>query len=315
LNPLRYYSSRKPAGAKKVGFTLVELLTVIAIIGVLASLLLPAIQAAREAARRLQCTSSIRQIGIALTNFEYSYKRYPPGCSRPATLAINQRLLWSGHILPFLEQANIRESIDLNKEWNDPTSNNPQALLVQLPIFRCPSGNAPVRFDHDGVVRVPCNYLACVSGLNNRETGSSRIIDDSEQDGMFYTDSRTKHASVGDGTSQTILVGEALFLETVTGPDFNSNPQLVDHWSVGSPTIGPGELSEAFGSTACRINAWVLKPQEFIEEIELGFSSRHLGGAHLVFADGHTDFISDSIDRDTWSAMGTRFNADLVSDY
>ena len=300
---------------RPLGFTLVELLTVIAIIGVLAGLLLPAIQAAREAARRVQCTSSIRQIGVALANFEYSSKRYPAGCSISPGLAINQRILWSGDILPFIEQTTIRNNIDLTKAWDDPSSTNAKALQFTSLIFRCFSANAPSTFNHQVARRVPCNYLACATGLNSRESGPAPILDDSEQDGIFYTDSKTTHAGILDGTSHTVFVGEALFLEHVFGTDLNNNPQLVDHWAVGSPTIGNSELSEALASTASRINAYRIKPQVMIDEIELGYSSRHIGGAHVVFADGHTEFLNESIDAETWSAMGTRFGIDIVASY
>lgn len=294
------------------GFTLVELLTVIAIIGVLISLLLPAIQSARESARKMECASFLRQMGLALAGYEYTHKQYPAGCAKSHPTLDTNRFLWSGAILPFLEQNNVARTIDLNLDWNDPNGPNAKALQHAVPIYRCPSANAPRRFSHEVVRRVPATYLACASGLTARESGTGLLINELDLDGMFFTDSRTNHASIQDGTSSTVMVGEALFLTDKTGPDFNGVPQLVDHWAIGTSGMGPNEMSEALGSTAAPINQY-RRQDFFIEDLELGYSSRHIGGAQVVFADGHVQFIAQQIHPDPWSAMGTRAKLDLVN--
>jgi prepilin-type processing-associated H-X9-DG protein len=289
------------------------LLTVIAIIGVLMAMVLPAVQQARETARRLQCASGLRQMGMAMMQFEDFYKAFPSGSSRSdsPSLPPTERFLWSGQILSFIDQQPLRESLELDSSWAIPRTPNYRALQTRLSLLRCPSAGAPERIDHDIEFRVPATYLACASGLVGRESGTAPLVSDAELDGVFFADSAVRQAELLDGTSKTLLIGESLYLEDVTGPDHSNTVQLVDHWYIGSPSSNGNEMSEAIGSTAVPINAW-LQEQAFIEDIELGYSSRHVGGAQVVFADGHTQFIAQEIDLSSWSAMGTRMQSDLI---
>ncbi len=302
----------------RAGFTLVELLTVIAVIGILMALLLPAIQHAREAARRVQCGSGLRQLGMACTLFEGVYRKFPAGSKMPANQSLadsGERFFWSGQILPFVEQRALRESLDPEASWEIPGTPNYLALQTKLSLFRCPSALAPDAVDHVVQDRVPATYLACASGLIARESNPAgpqvvkNTVSDVELDGMFFVDSEVRHCDILDGTSSTILVGEALYLKDVSGPDYFSD-QLVDHWAIGSPQSSLHEVSEAIGSTAAPVNGWRKRDKLFIEDIELGFSSLHPGGTQVVFADGHLRFVEEEIDPQIWSAMGTRMNGD-----
>ena len=115
-----------------------------------------------------------------------------------------------------------------------------------------------------------------------------------------------------DGLTYTIVIGESLFLPKMFGPDHDGIPQIVDHWCVGSPGMGRSEMSEALGTTGIPMNMWKLNSATFIENIELGFSSRHAGLIQAVFADGHIQIISDSISLPAWHAIGTRAESDNV---
>lgn len=135
----RYMSGRR---SKLTGFTLVELLVVIAIIGVLVALLLPAVQAAREAARRTQCMSNLKQIGLGLLNYESSRKHFPPGQFKPAGLATKRVLSWSVWHLPYIEQQNVFDRFDFSKSVreepnNMPDLSGPSNAIVD--VYLCPS--------------------------------------------------------------------------------------------------------------------------------------------------------------------------------
>jgi prepilin-type N-terminal cleavage/methylation domain-containing protein len=323
--------SPRTAVAIRFGFTLIELLTVIAVIGILMALLLPAIQNAREAARRVQCGSGLRQLGMANLEFEGVYKRFPSGCRISTNVPLStsrardesHRFFWSGQLLPYLELNAIRESLEPDKPWDEPGTPNYLSLQQTLSIFRCPSALPPDTVDHDVENRVPGTYLACASGLVGAESSPSgsiaKLISDPDMDGMFFTNSEVRHCDMLDGASNTILVGETLYLDKVTGPDHSGTTQLVDHWYIGSPSSGGNEMSESLGSTAVPINGWRKKLDDIvtrgeIEEIELGFASRHTGGVQVIFADGQLRFIEDDIDPSIWSAMGTRMEGDLINE-
>jgi prepilin-type N-terminal cleavage/methylation domain-containing protein len=294
------------------GFTLVELLVVIAIIGVLVGLLLPAVQAAREAARRIQCANNLKQMGLAVHNYADTLNSFPAGALLLNPAWNDQRFYWSGQILPYLEQTALRDSIDPNQQW-DVYEPNIHAMRTGMPGFNCPSADAPEVFDQNITNRKTSTYLACASGLVAMETGPSPILCDLRLDGALYTNSRTRYASFTDGLSNTMLIGECLFLPGVTGPDNNGGMQIIDHWVIGSPGMANNEMSEALGTTAIAINLYKRHPDTFIENIELGYSSRHPGIIQAVFADGHIQSISNGIDANPWSAAGTRSGGEPYS--
>jgi prepilin-type N-terminal cleavage/methylation domain-containing protein len=295
----------------QAGFTLVELLVVIAIIGVLVGLLLPAVQAAREAARRIQCANNLKQQGLALLQYLDANRRFPPGTQQSPQAAGFSKFLWSGQMLPYIEGSSLYNSIDFQKEWDQPPNDLP--LQTSLSFFRCPSANAPDAVEHGLKGRIPGTYLACASGLIARESGPGTLISDDRLDGVFFEGSRVRDADIFDGMSNTILVGEALFLTNISGPDHHSMTQIIDHWYIASPTMGPNEFSEALGSTAAPINAWRNASSVFIEDVELGYSSRHTGLVQAVFGDGRVTSISESIERNTWRALGTRNQGEVAN--
>jgi prepilin-type N-terminal cleavage/methylation domain-containing protein/prepilin-type processing-associated H-X9-DG protein len=288
------------------GFTLVELLVVIAIIGILVALLLPAVQAAREAARRIQCQNNLRQMAIAVHNYHGAHGNFPSGVIRA------NRTLWSGLILTQIEQEPLYGTLEFGRPWDEDGSANERACGVYLPVYRCPSSTAPEHVDLQGIVdRVPCTYLACSSGTAARESGPPPLAGQPDSDGVFFADSRVRVADIRDGTSSTVAIGEALFRTDVHGPDHYGIVQIVDHWYIGTPEGFDNEISEALGSTAAAINS-VEIDDLFVDEKELCFSSYHPGGAQLAFADGHVSLVSETIDRHTWSALGTRAGREIA---
>jgi prepilin-type N-terminal cleavage/methylation domain-containing protein len=293
------------------GFTLVELLVVIAIIGILVALLLPAVQAAREAARRMQCQNNLHQIGIALHNYHDANRKFPPGITWP------NRTFWSGHLLPYMEQRPLYEMLDLDQSWN--TSPNSEACASYLSVFRCPSTTAPRHITAQGIAdRVPCNYLACTSGTVTRESapsgaGPSPLAGRPDSDGIFFINSDTRFADVLDGSSSTVAVGETIFIFKGHGPDHTGRSQFLDHWYIGTLEGYGNEVSESMGSTGVAVNSFELSV--FVDEMELSFSSRHPAGGQVVLADGSVRFIAENIDRATWSAMGTCRGGEVVGSY
>lgn len=285
------------------GYTLVETLVAIAIIGVLVAMLLPAVQSARESARRAQCMSQLRQLGIGLHHYHDALGSFPPGiCS-------STRTFWSGQLLPYLEQQALYDSIDFDLPWD--SGPNAAACATYLPIYRCPSSTAPRHITAQGIAnRVPSDYVACTSGTATRESGPPPLAGDANSNGIFYVDSATRLAEIVDGTSNTIALGEAMFIFETVGVDHTNFPQFLDRWYLGTLEGLDNEVSEGMGSTGVAINSHKL--DVFVDEKELTFGSHHPGGVQVILADGSVRFIVESIDRATWSALGTRNRRDLV---
>ncbi len=296
------------------GFTLIELLVVISIIGLLMAMLLPAVQMVREAGRRTVCLNNLKQQSLAVINLHDTQGRFPPGYTYP------EQAMWSAFILPFMDQGNLYHSLDLSGPWTDPGSASSAACATYISQFQCPSSGVPMQIDAQGIdQRVPCTYLACASGLLNRESGEFPWVGDEVSDGIFYRNSRTSMKDITDGTSHTVLLGEAIFDFSIWGDDYHGHPQVVDHWYIGTRELIPQdvsygdsstEISECLGSTGCPINS-THRDDSPINDKELCFSSRHPGGTQVAFADGHVRFVSEYVDFAIWQAVGSRRNGEV----
>ena len=306
------------------GFTVIELLVVIAVIAVLVALLLPAVQSAREAARRTQCMNNLKQQGLACTNYATSHNRFPAAAMTKGYVASDEEyiegIMWSGLILPQLDQNDLYKTLGPDLDDAQNIVRIYKASATRLTMYRCPSaktdedlGKRSWAYVHG---RLPMSYLACASGTNDSESGDGEWVGGPTSDGIMYRDSWVEPDSITDGLSNTVLIGEGLN-DDHFGRDHGGHTQVTDHWYIWSfaqTDAGwrTGDASEAMGSTAAPINAMLEVDKWNINQNELSFSSRHPGGTQVVFADGHVQFISQSISRRVWSAMGTRNVEDLT---
>ncbi len=300
---------------KRAALTVIELLAVLAVAGILMSLLLPAIQKSREAARRTQCSNHLRQLGLAAIHYEGVHRVLPPGQLYP------QGAMWSAFLLPYLEQTRVFEALRLDGPFEQTWDSNAPIARLGLPVFRCPSQSIFV--DNAALTglprRAPSTYNACASGVIAAESGARPYPGDpSETDGIFGTNVWTRVADIHDGLSSTVLLGECIFAPEMKGDDLTGQTEIVDHWCVLSPEMSPspddhsGDVSEGFSSTAIRINVHDV-PGELIDHKELGLGSRHPSGTLVVFADGHTQFIAETIAAAVWSGLGTKSGSELVA--
>jgi len=185
-------------------FTLIELLVVIAIIGMLIAILLPAVQAARENARRMQCSNHLMQLNIAVKNYEQNLGVLPQGTVNEVgpirNVPIGNHMGWIPRLLPYIEQSPLYGKIDFNKGVYDPE--NREAWLARPSnIFRCPSeGWGWGRMENEPEYPVSVNYTACHSSI---ETPI-----DADNDGVFFLNSKLRSRDIPDGTTNTIFFGE-----------------------------------------------------------------------------------------------------------
>ncbi len=319
---------------RRDGFTLVELLVVMAIIGVLVALLLPAVQAAREAARRAQCQNNLKNIGLGMLNFHDTNGRFPAGYDFETwrTPAWG----WGFHILPYLEQEPLHTSLSQGGGSSNLTlaqlfgaiggnAGDPRIAMLQqrLDIYRCPTDTTPdvIAMESGGVIirewnankpaAPPANFTPATSNYvgskgffaDRKCTPSSRIgCDDT---GVLYIGSRISLKKITDGSSNTFLVGE--------------RDQRCDSASwVGAPN--PPDISRDRGYwTVATSNVPLNRPEPepapgVYRACERAFSSAHPGGAFFSLCDGSVQFIVDEIDSDT-GGVSHQFQATPTQSY
>ncbi len=302
---------------RRKAFTLVELLVVIAIIGILVAMLLPAVQAAREAARRMSCSNNMKQIGLGLHLYHDTFRQFPPGwrgydltTGQPDWLG-DPGWGWCAAILPYMEQQNLYDE-SLRFELPITAHENEQGRTTYLPMFRCPSDIGDQMFElhagHDHMHGVPsqsglagfpllmptANYVGVFGTVDLHdacENGPCR------GDGVFFLNRGIRMAEISDGLSQTLMVGERsskLSYSTWVG--------AVAHAEHGpARVVGVGRYPP--NSEAC--------PEHYIHN----FSSLHPAGTHFLRADGSVRLILETIDRDVYLKLCTRANGDIIRDY
>jgi len=263
------------------GFTLVELLVVIAIIGVLIALLLPAVQQAREAARRSECANNLKQIGLAVHNYHDTFASFPSGWIDSS----GNLHAWGTLILPFIEQNNIYESMspDFGNARSAITDDKAGAVIN---AYMCPSSTLPHRNDNG-------------MGRSNYQCNKGRGYGNADQDGVFWENSGVRFRDITDGTSHTVLVGET---EGDSRPDDNGFPV----WSQLKNNAGATRQAVHGYASFDRVINEDLTGNGCEDQCPASFSSRHPGGAQFAFSDASVHFVPETIEVGTlnWNDAG-----------
>lgn len=293
------------------GFTLIELLVVIAIIAILVSLLLPAVQQAREAARRTQCKNNIKQLGLALHNYHDTFKSFPPGwVDQNQSTAANWA--WSIYLFPNIEQGNLYQllevgDVQLGQALDDP--NKLRLMTTPLQAFRCPSDTAPDINNRKLLLSELGNLQRTAVSSYMAANGGGDWTYDQDVDGSFARNSRVRIRDFQDGTSNTIMIGERAWeLQVPNSTTGNDQCNAGNVYGVSAdPAIGIHlqRMVMAKGLFGMNQTGPDLTVSPVIPICARSFSSRHAGGAQFLLGDGGVRFVSENIQRDQ---MGTNGN-------
>ena len=334
---------------RRRAFTLVELLVVIAIIGILIGMLLPAVQAVREAARRVSCLNNIRQMSLAALNFESVNQKFPPSYEiERGTVLSGNNGSWSiqGRILPFCEQGNAFDQVDLNSAFDSVANAASGVPTLRIPMYQCPSEvNDMVRIKNGAPFVYPHNYGFSFGTWLAYDPENGR-----RGDGVFYVNSEVGFGQMTDGSSNSLLVAEVKAYTSYIrntadpgatvpsdpntfngmggdlklGPDVNSN--------TGHTEWPDGRVHHSGVTTVFTPNTFVPYDQDGqtydidFNSVQEGRSgdqatyaaitarSYHTGVVNAGFADGSTHSIADSIELRTWRALGTIAGGEVLDD-
>jgi type II secretory pathway pseudopilin PulG len=290
---------------------LVELLVVFAIIGSLIALLLPAVQAAREAARRMQCSNNLKQIGLALHNYHTAHDKLPYG----ANFGPAKGGTWAAFILPYLEQQNVYDEFDFNVQiWH---ANNQSAVSRVISAYICPSDGGSENALQGGRVQAgvfnPANSMSlwypmsmgptwdnpCAYCAEGKGSYCCHDTSDYGPDGVGVVDRypllALNFAGIRDGLTNTIMAGETIPEHCTFNGAYHHN------FPISGTSIPLNTMEDNIGVgnskwwSAC------------------GFKSRHTGGAMFLIADGSVHFFSDAIDYRLYNELGTRAGSEVVT--
>jgi prepilin-type N-terminal cleavage/methylation domain-containing protein len=308
------------------GFTLVELLVVIAIIGILIALLLPAVQAAREAARRTQCRNKIKQLNLALHNFQGSKRSFPAGhehsrtivdsscTSSPGGAPSNGRAPWTVAVLPYIEQSALYDRFDMSKTFTSTFSSqegdepNKELFHEVNHDYQCPSDpNSAGNVNNS-------NYFGVQGGGDTSlalcMTPNGRVFYDN---GVLYHRSAIRMRDITDGTSKTFAIGETKYQLTATGRPDNIHLGWASTGYLTSANGRPGVLAAAVNP----INSIEGDggKNDTLNYFNRLFGSFHTGGCHFALCDGSVQFITDNIDLTIYHYLARRNDGHAIGGY
>ncbi len=334
---------------RKYAFTLVELLVVIAIIGVLVALLLPAVQSAREAARRNSCVNHLKQLGLALTNREAIAGNYPASFEIvPGTTLTTNNGSWSiqAQLLPFLEEGAAFATINFDLPWDAAENRASGVPTRRVPMYLCPSEANDVVRTKNGEPKVyPHNY----GGNFGRWLVYDPTDSSNTGDGVFYVNSKLRAAQVQDGLSNTLAFAEVKAFTSYIRNTSDPGPVIPEEANQ-LPTDGSKKLGSNTNSNTGHTE-WpdgrvhhsgfttVFTPNSFVRfedddglVYDIDVNSRkegdsataptyaaitarsyHPGGVNVALLDGSVHFVTDAIDRIVWRAMSTRDGGEIVT--
>jgi prepilin-type N-terminal cleavage/methylation domain-containing protein len=283
-------------------FTLVELLVVIAIIGLLVALLLPAVQSAREAARRSSCQNNMKQIGLALAQFELAKKVYPPsGTDEILNWDDGKNELnhsWASLIMPYVEESTLQDKINFKISALE-TVNEPAAGTV-VPIYRCPSYSGPNFTESEFY---PSGKYAIGNYVSIGATDVDHIYAVSlKPEGVMYPLSKTKAKEIKDGLSKTMFIAESREEKMRVWIDGRIGAFTALPYAPGNPMMFNAPIALNF--TPYYDDGSVIS--------KYGPSSMHPGGAYHLFGDGSVHFLLDSTNKPTYLGLCTRAGGETI---
>jgi prepilin-type N-terminal cleavage/methylation domain-containing protein len=325
---------------RRRGFTLIELLVVIAIIAVLIALLLPAVQQAREAARRIQCKNNLKQIGLSVHNYADIFGQVPPGGTLLTNVASSS---WSvhGRLLPYLDQATLSNVVDLSLRWSGQMAIDG----LRIPVYVCPSDAKA------GTIRADTTPKLCATtyGFNH---GTWFVWDPATGtggNGMFYPNARISFATVTDGTSNTLLASEVKawspYHRDVPPPSTTIPGTTSDVAAMMTATGGNAKITEHTEWPSSQVHhsgfTTVLNPNARVTCVVAGVTynecdvttwqegtlpvtptyaaitsrSYHVGCVNSAMMDGTVRTISENIDLYVWRALSTRAGSEVIGEF
>ncbi len=335
------------------GFTLIELLVVIAIIAVLIALLLPAVQQAREAARRTQCKNNLKQVGLALHNYHDSFSVFPFGKGFKYAGAAGYAR-WSQHamILPYVDQAPLYNTINFSAPpetpgmqgvigfmpaYVSPTGINAAACRSVISMFFCPSDGSATG-DWAGQNNYAANQGGWLCDRSDQPGGPGDSAPNEIQTGVFYYLSQCRMRDITDGTSNTCFFSEKIRGRGIPDPksDLFSMPHQTTldstyqtcqslNPATATPLTSKWGYSWVMGENCCSLYNHVAVPNSrscagigFGSDMtnmamQVSANSKHTGGVHTLTGDGGIHFVSDNIDLNLWRALGTRAGGETIN--
>jgi prepilin-type N-terminal cleavage/methylation domain-containing protein len=317
----------------KKAFTLIELLVVIGIIGILLGLLVPGIQAARESARRIQCSNNLKQIGLAINIYESIKLTYPPVCTIKRT-QISDSFSAQALILPFIEEIQIYNKIDFSKSFTQ----QPEVASIRIPIFLCPSEKNTQQFISGTITHQPINYgMSCGTWFQfdpvSGSTGNGAFAVNMKLRAKDFSDGLTKTVCAAEVKTYQACIRDGLNPSILNAPIPNNIDDVLNLGGSPQPNIGHTQwvngiilhtgISHTFSPnteimkningtnydcdfTSSRLGLTITSPTYTV------FTSRsyHNSGVISVMMDSSVTFIESSIDQNLWRSMGTRSSGD-----